>query len=151
MSVSKLTREEAEILINMVKRSLIAEIYFPNLGETKEFNVVGDTKSEVFTIKIFRGKLNLLKYNIGARIKKNGIMLLELHVNLSSVHCNPDGKKIIGSHWHIFTEEYGRAYAFPAENIESDQFEKNTLAFLIRFNVVETPEIHYQNEYNLPS
>lgn len=146
MGVSKLTQVEAENLINMLKHSLITELRFPTSGETNEFDVVGDIKKNVFSINIFRGKKNALKYNICARIKRNGIMLLELHINPSNVHYNPDGKRITGCHWHIYTEEYGRAIAFPAEDIESDKFVDNTIEFLIKFNVVDRPNIIYQME-----
>lgn len=146
MSAEKLTQEEAQRLIEMIKRSLIDEINFPMRGTTKEFDVAGDTKADVFCINIYRGKISSFKYNIGARIKKNGIMLLELHINPSTVHYNPDGKKITGSHWHIYTEGFGRTYAFPAEDIEADKFVDNTIAFLKKFNVVERPNILYQLE-----
>lgn len=146
MSIPKLTNEEARRLLDMTKRSLTDGLAFPNRGDEKEFDVAGNTKKDVFTIKIYRGKIQPLKYNIGARIKKNGILLLELHINPSTVHPNPDGKMIRGSHWHVYTEEYGRAYAFPAEDIQSDDFINNTIAFLTRFNVVEKPNITYQLE-----
>lgn len=146
MSVAKLTATEARILLDMTKRSLIAEMNFPTQESSEEFDVIGDTKADIFSINIYRGKIQPLKYNIGARIKKNGIMLLELHINPTTVHYNPDGEKIISSHWHIYTEEYGRLYAFPADNIQSDAFVENTIAFLTRFNVVEQPTIHYQLE-----
>lgn len=146
MSIPKLTNEEARILLDMTKRSLIDGLAFPTRGDEKEFDVVGDTKKDVFAIKIYRGKIQPLKYNIGARIKKNGILLLELHINPSTVHPNPDGEKIHGNHWHIYTEEYGRAFAFPAENIQSDAFIDNTVAFLTKFNVIEKPYITYQHE-----
>ena len=135
MSVSKLTNAEARRLLDMTKRSLIAELNFPTRGDEKEFDVVGDTKKDIFAIKIYRGKIQPFKYNIGARIKKNGTMLLELHINPSNVHRNPDGEKICGSHWHIYTEEYGRTYAFPAEDVQEDAFVDNTIAFLTKFNV----------------
>ena len=64
-------------------------------------------------------------------------MLLELHVNPTAVHCNPDGEKIISSHWHSYSEKYGRAYAFPADDINANGFIENTLKFLVKFNVVE--------------
>ena len=73
-------------------------------------------------------------------------MLLELHISPSQVHINPDGTKITGSHWHIYTEEYGRAQAFPASEINEDTFVENTLKFLKQFNVIETPSIHAQLE-----
>ena len=78
----------------MTKRSLIDGLSFPTRGGEKEFDVVGDTKKDVFAIKIYRGKIQPLKYNIGARIKKNGILLLELHINPSTVHPKPDGEMV---------------------------------------------------------
>lgn len=72
MSVSKLTNAEARRLLDMTKRSLIAELNFPTRGDEKEFDVVGDTKKDIFAIKIYRGKIQPFKYNIGARIKKMG-------------------------------------------------------------------------------
>ncbi len=100
----------------------------------------------MFTVTICRGHINRLKYEVGARIKKHGIMLLELHINPNNVHYNPNGEKLVGSHWHIYTEEHGRKMAFAAENIESEKFVENTIAFLKRFNVIERPTINHQVE-----
>lgn len=130
----------------MVKRTLVSEINFPSKGKAEEFNVVGDSKQDVFAVNIFRGKINRFKYNIGARIIKNGIMLLELHINPSNIHTNPDGEKITGSHWHIYSEEYGRLWAFVAEDIESENFVDNAIIFLEKFNVIERPTINFQLE-----
>ena len=146
MSSNKLTDAEARQLLEMTKKSLVQEINFPTRGNEKEFDVVGDTKKDIFAIKIYRGKIQPFKYNIGARIKKNGTMLLELHISPSNVHYNPNGEKICGSHWHIYTEEYGRNYAFPAEDVQEDAFVDNTIAFFTKFNVVEQPNINYQLE-----
>ena len=145
---AELTQEEAERLIKMVKNALIDTIDFPSRGKTKEFDVIGDTKQDVFSINIYRGKIRPFKYNFGARIKKNGIMLMELHINETSVHCNPDGKKIEGNHWHIYRENYGREFAFPAEDLNSEQFVDNTIMFLERFNVVKQPQVIHQMEIN---
>jgi len=140
-----LTEREAKRLLEMLKKSLVDEIMFPNEGGVnKEFDVIGETKADIFSIKIFRGKINPFKYNFGARIKKNGIMLLELHINPSNVHYNPDGSKIVGSHWHRYTEQYGRRLAFPAEDVMSEKFIDNTMKFLIEFNVIKIPKILYQ-------
>lgn len=146
MATVKLTDAEARQLLEMIKHTLAAEVQFPVGGQTKEFDVVGDTKKDVFTINIFRGRIQPLKCYMGARIKKNGIMLLELDLNPNAVHRNPNGEKIRGSHWHIYTEKYGRLHAFPAEDIESDQFIDNTLLFLDRFNVIDKPSVTYQIE-----
>ena len=87
MSSNKLTDAEARQLLEMTKKSLVQEINFPTRGNEKEFDVVGDTKKDIFAIKIYRGKIQPFKYNIGARIKKNGTMLLELHISpLAYIH-----------------------------------------------------------------
>lgn len=145
MGTPKMTQAEADRLLQMVKRSLISELTFPSAGEKEEFNVQGDTSKDIFTISIFRGKINAKKYNIGARITKDGVMLLELHINPSNVHQNPnDGPKIYGNHWHIYTEEHNRELAFPAEDINSENFVENTISFLTKFNVIEQPAVYYQ-------
>lgn len=142
----RLTQEEAEHLLSMLKKSLADEIAFPEKGASIEFDVVGSEKKDLFATRIYRGRINSTKYEIGARIKKDGIMLLELHVNPNKTHVNPDGEKLTGSHWHIYTEEYGRKQAFPAEDIQSDHFVENTLLFMERFNIIEKPSINYQLE-----
>lgn len=142
----KLTQKEAEYLLNMLKRALVEEINFPSAGESVEFDIIGATKKDLFTTKIYRGKINRKKYEIGARIKKDNTLLLELHISPGKVHSNPDGEKIIGSHWHIYSEEYERRKAFPAEDINSEDFVENTIRFLEEFNVIEKPAINFQLE-----
>lgn len=144
--MEKLKQEEAEKLLEMLKHTLTDEINFPEKGTAKEFTVKGATSRDVFTIRIYRGKINYRKYELSARISKNNIMLLELHIDPGKPHMNPDGKKIIGSHWHIYSEEYGRKMAFPATEINSVLFVENTITFLNKFNVIEKPQINYQLE-----
>ena len=145
MSVT-LTQTEAEEILKMLKYSLTDEITFPEKGNATEFDVKGTTAKDLFSIRIYLGKINRNKYEIGARIRKNGTMLLELHINPGKPHQNPDGTKLVGSHWHIYTEEYGRHLAFSAEDIQSEKFIDNTLLFLNRFNVIEKPRINCQLE-----
>ena len=142
----KLTQKEAEHLLEMLKKSLTSEISFPEKGNSVEFDVVGSKKKDLFATRIYRGKINPTKYEIGARIKKDGIMLLELHINPGKPHVNPDGEKIIGSHWHIYTEKFGRKQAFLADDLHSDHFVENTILFMEKFNRVEKPTINYQLE-----
>nr|DAW90286.1 MAG TPA: hypothetical protein [Bacteriophage sp.] len=97
-----LSDSEARRLLEMIKVSLKSAIDFPSMGKETKFEVKGDTSKDVFTINIYRSKYNQLKYNYGALVKKNGIMILKLHISPSKVHQNPDGAKIIGSHWHIY-------------------------------------------------
>ena len=144
--IKKLTQEEAETLLNMLKNTLTNQINFPSRGDSIEFDVVGDEKKDIFTAKIYRCKINQKKYELGAIIKKDGIMLLELHINPGKVHLNPTGEKIVGSHWHIYSEKYGRRMAFSADDIVSENFVENTINFLGKFNVIEKPTINFQLE-----
>lgn len=146
MSTTKLTTAEATRLIEMAKQALISEINFPTKGTSKSFDVICDTKADLFTINIYRGSIARTKCNFGARIKKNGIMLLEMHISPTQVHVNPDGTKITGSHWHIYTEEYGRSQAFPIDDLNADSFVENTLSFLTRFNIINPPNVNVQLE-----
>lgn len=146
MSSIKISQAEADALLNMLKKTLLSRIDFPSKGKSIEFNVSGEKKQDVFAVNIFRGRINNFKYNIGARIVKNGILLLELHINPSNIHINPDGEKITGSHWHIYSEKHGRLWAFPAEDLDDKQFVQNTIVFLEKFNVIEKPAINFQAE-----
>lgn len=76
-------------------------------------------------------------------------MLLELHINPGNTQINPDGQKLTRAHWHIYSEKYGRAYAYPAENIQSEDFVGNTIAFLEKFNLIEIPPVNLQLELEL--
>lgn len=142
----KLTQKEADELLHMLKKSLVEAINFPSKNSSTEFDVQGTSKRDIFTVKIHRGKIRHNKYSIGARIKKDGVILLELHINPGNVHVNPDGEKIIGSHWHIYKEGYEHRYAFLATDITDDDFVKNTLLFFKKFNIIKEPEVRYQLE-----
>lgn len=133
MGQGTITDDEARKMLEMLKSLFEDELNFPLPGKKLEFEAVGENKRDLFVVSIFRGNIQSAKVNIGARIKVNGVMLLELHLNPTNVHQNPDGRKITGSHWHIYTEEYGRSMAYEAEDIKSDNFVENTLAFLKRF------------------
>ena len=144
--MNELKQVEIEHLLQMLKTALIQEIDFPQKGNSFEFDATGELKKDLFAIKIYRGKIRRNKYEIGARIKRDGILLLELHVNPGNVHVNPDGQKIIGSHWHIYTEKYGRRQAFPATDVRADDFVESTINFLKKFNIINIPSIQYQME-----
>lgn len=135
-----ITDAEAQEMLEMLKHLLTDELNFPPSGKKVEFEAIGENRRDTFVVSIFRGKIQATKINMSARIKVNGVMLLELHLN-------PDGKKIAGSHWHVYTEKYGRSMAYEATDITSDDFVKNTLTFLKRFNIVETPTINQQIEF----
>ena len=146
MARDKIKQDEIERLLEALKKTLVDSISFPEKGKSEEFEVKAVSTNEVFTIRIYRGKVNREKYNLGAIIQKHGLPILELHIGSGNRHTNPDGTIIEGSHWHIYSEQYGRTQAFPADDIESDRFVDNTIAFLEKFNVIEKPEVYFQLE-----
>ena len=141
-----LSTEEARQLIELTKQSLIDILASPIPGDDVEFDVTSESTRDLFSILIYRGKINKHKYNYGAKIKKNGIILLELHVNAGNKHMNPDGTKISGSHWHYYTQEVGMRNAFAAPDINATDFVENTLLFLEKFHVVKVPAINHQTD-----
>lgn len=141
-----LTTNEAKKLIQMIKTLLTDAVDFPDRGCETVLNAVGDNKEDTFLINIWRPKINRTKYNFIARIKKNGMLLLELHVNPSGPHKNPDNELIVGTHWHVYTEEYGMRQAFLADGITDDEFINNTLKFFVKFGIVNKPVINLQLE-----
>lgn len=147
MESGKLSESEARRLLAMLKNTVEKAIQFPECGDKIEFHAVGDTKRDMFSLQIYRSKKNVEKYDICALIRICDRPLLELHINPGAAHQNPDGKKIVGSHWHIYSEKYGRNRAFPAENIQSDKFVDNTVLFLRKFNVIKKPNIQFQLEF----
>ena len=141
-----LTQAEAEALIRMLKRSLIDSINFPGKGEKKNFQVQGDTSKDKFDIQLYRGNIAAHKLNYEAIVSVNKVILLELHVGDTLKHLNPDGSWVNGSHWHIYKQDYGRAFAIPAADVKSSDFESNTLKFFKEFNIISPPTVIYQQE-----
>lgn len=144
--MENLTTEEARKLIELAKSSLINILSSPSMGDNISFDVQSNTTNDLFSINIYRGKINKHKYNYGAKIIKNGIILLELHVNAGNRHMNPDGTIILGSHWHYYTQETGMRYAFEASDINSMDFVDNTIKFLQEFNIINIPTINHQTD-----
>lgn len=144
--MSMLSQDEANRLINLLKQSLSDAIAFPKAAQKTSFDVKSRDTKDLFTIEIYRGRIRSDKINFEARVKINGVMLLELHLNPGSIHINPDGTRITGNHWHVYKENYGRKFAYPASDITSDDFVENTITFLERFKVVDKPNVIYQLE-----
>lgn len=143
----QLTQEEADRLISMLKEALIEQINKPDPGKRVNFDVQGDTRRDLFNVDIFRGRRARNKVNYNARVKVNNILLLELHINATNRHRNPDGEVITGSHWHIYKEGYGTSIAFPALELSDKAFVENAVTFLQKFNVIKRPFITEQTEF----
>lgn len=145
----RIPQDEAERLISEVKQCLIDVLYAPEKGKQTVFQLQGRQTMQNYTVTIFRGNKNPGKYNYNARITVNNIVLLELHINPTNRHINPDGQIIIGSHWHIYKEGYDLRYAFPAKEVEEADFVNNTVLFLKKFGLLELPAIYDQLESDL--
>lgn len=143
----QLTQEEADRLISMLKEALIEQINKPDPGKRVNFDVQGDTRRDLFNVDIFRGRRARNKVNYNARVKVNNILLLELHINATNRHRNPDGEVITGSHWHIYKEGYGTSIVFPALELSDKAFVENAVTFLQKFNVIKRPFITEQTEF----
>ena len=143
-----LSQEDAEKLLSELKEALIESIHAPENRKSVEFDAQGCSSKNLFSIYIFRGKINKEKVNYSARIKANNVVLLELHVGATNKHMDPiTGDVISGSHWHIYQEGYNHSHAFPAENINSDEFVENTIKFLDKFNVIKKPAVYEQQTF----
>lgn len=49
MASARITQDEADRLLNMLKRTLVSEINFPERGKNAEFSVIGDCKQDIFS------------------------------------------------------------------------------------------------------
>ncbi|WP_278801945.1 DUF6978 family protein [Bifidobacterium pullorum] len=133
-----LSQDEADRLISEVKHAVEQVFCMPSEGEKNaEFHVQSDSDDEDFIIALYRGSINKGRHSVSARITRLGIPLLRLCVN-GQPHQNPDGERIGGTHWHVYTEGLDDWVAFPA-NLESEGFAEDTIALLDKFNVIRKP------------
>jgi len=139
----KLTQKEADMLIDMLKKTVEKEITFPELKGRVEFDVQGVRKEDVFAVNISRKGINASGASYQGRVRASGSILMRLDINPASVHINPDGEKITGTHLHIYTEEYDMSMAVPFD-IENKDLYQLCRVFLEKFNVIETPMINQQ-------
>lgn len=146
MARTTIKQKDIERLLDLIKEALTDYIMFPEKGRREEFDVKAHEGDEIFSVSIYRGKVDRYKYNFSARIDVMNEPILELHIGARNRHMNPDGTIIEGNHWHIYSEEYGRGIAFPADELEDEQFVDNTIEYLKKFNVVNYGTINYQFE-----
>ena len=142
----EMSRAEITHLLTVAKEAIIDQLTLPSKGQEICFDVFGVPQKERFIINIFRGNINAKKYNINARFSVNNVMLMQLHISPTNRHVNPNGDIIIGDHWHIFDKDTGLKWAYPAANIQSDDFVDNTIKFLDKFKVIKRPILSEQIE-----
>ena len=142
----KMTTEEAKKLINMLKQRVTdTTLKFPQLGNRIEFEVKALKEDEKFIVNIKRGNVDRKKCTYQGRTYINSTVLMRLDVT-NSFHINPDGKKIQGTHLHIYNEENGMGVAIPFDIENADLYEY-CLEFFKKFNIIEeNAGILYQME-----
>lgn len=126
-----LTQEEADLLLNMLK--LLTDngiIKFPETGEAKSLDLISENSKEKFIIDINRKSTIKVKKCTYQKRYRTCITLLRLDVD-GSPHTNPNGEVILGSHFHIYKEGFGDAWAYPIPKVITDP--SNLIQTLIDF------------------
>lgn len=144
-----LTQEEADELLEMLKKCVQKSFSLPKNGERDnlEIQAIND-RSKIFIISVSRVNKSVDKVSFTARYKKGDVRLLRLDVSPTWTHRNPEalgGEKIIGTHLHLYREGFDDKYA-EHFNVDDPDLYKYFLAFLDKFNVVEKCEIKLQTE-----
>ena len=143
-----LTTEEAKLLIEELKKYADqAALDFPTSENRKlSFEVMGEKRENEFIINIEKKRFNPRGYTWQGRYKRDNTVLLRLDVNPSARHVNPGSDEVIvGTHLHIYSEEYEDKYAVPF-NVEDKNLTETCMAFFEEFHVIEPPHIRYQLE-----
>ena len=123
---SKLTQEEANMLIEMLKKTVEehSSQEFPKSSGKLSFDVIGERRTDEFVINIDRKGINAKGCTYQGRIKSNNTILMRLDVNPTSIHENPSTReKIKGSHLHIYSEKYDMQEAIPFDMENKDLYD----------------------------
>jgi len=139
----KLTQIEADMLINMLKKTVEKEIEFPSGKGRVEFDVQGERREDIFAVNISRKGINAEGASYQGRVRTSGTLLMRLDVNPTAVHTNPDGEKIVGTHIHIYTEEHDMSLAMLFDVGDKDLYEL-CYKFFEKFNIIEPPNVTQQ-------
>ena len=140
----KLTQKEADMLIDMLKKTVQKEIIFPQTKGRVEFDVEGDKREDIFAINISRKGINAAGATYQGRVRTgSGAILMRLDVNPTGIHSNPNGEKITGSHLHIYSEEHDMSLAIPFD-IGNKDLHELCYSFFKRFNIIESPSVIFQ-------
>ena len=123
-----LTQSEAEALIAMEKSfsSPNAVVISPGVDETYELN--GADMRERFLLDLWRGMIRLSKLKVQTR-GRSVVVLVRLDID-GAPHTNPDGKRLGGTHLHLYREGYEDKWAYPLDRGQFRNTRVITLTFL---------------------
>ena len=143
MVVGALKQEEAQRMIDALKKAAHNEFFFPSGEGRLSFTAFGERRGDEFVVNIDRkGKL-AEKCTYQGRVKQSNQVLMRLDIDPNARHRNPDDTLIYGSHLHIYTEEYDMCLAIPFD-IEDKSLFETCFTFFEKFNIIEPPDIIYQ-------
>jgi hypothetical protein len=143
----KLTQREADMLIEMLKKTVEKEVALPSGKGRVEFDVIGERKEDRFAVNIERKGIDDKGASYQGRARFNGVILIRLDVNPTNTHVNPDGEKITGTHIHVYTEEHDMRMAMPFDVANKDLYQL-CYTFFERFHIIEPPEITQQLSFS---
>ena len=83
---------------------------FPNQNEFTKIQGIGLISNQDYVMDINRKRCTLNKITYQNRVLIN-VNLLRLDID-NKPHTNPDGKKISGTHLHVYREDCGDAWAY---------------------------------------
>lgn len=140
-----LTQQEADKLIEMLKRTVEQQIAFPSEKGSISFDVVGERREDIFIVNIDRKGKMAEKCTYQGRVRQSNQVLLRLDIDPNGKHTNPepDGQIIYGNHIHIYTEEHDMKMAIPFDISDRDLYEV-CYVFFEKFHIMEPPEVFNQ-------
>ena len=140
-----LTQAEADRLIDMMKKTVEQQIYFPSQKGKAVFTVVGEHRNDEFIVNIDRKGKAAEKCTYQGRVRQSNQVLMRLDIDPNGRHTNPppNHEVIHGNHLHIYSEEYGMTYAIPFD-IENKDLYTLCYTFFEKFHIIEPPKVFYQ-------
>ena len=138
-----LSQSVANSLIKMEKRKTDdTQWRFPYTGGKAIIPLESLDGREIFSLDLYRGRLNLAKNTFQNRARRS-VILARLDIG-GPPHRNPDGKEIPPPHLHIYRAGYGDKWAIaPSHDYFRDLSDtRQTLEDFMRFiNVTDPPNI----------
>lgn len=89
--------------------------------------VILDDDGVKYILHIFRGKRNSNRFSIHLRFKEINDHIVRVNINPSNRHLNPNGDYILGSHIHIYSNQYSKRDSLAVPLEESDFPNVNTI------------------------
>lgn len=134
MDFNNLNSQEVEMLIkrlkypdNLIDFETAYQAINTLFGKVDVEKLIIDDDDIEYILRAYRGKIELNRFSIHIRFKNYHHHLVRVDFNPGNIHINPDGKRIKGSHIHIYNNEYDKKDQLAIPIDESDFPNVNTL------------------------